>query len=52
MNKENVNLKDFIAQVIENVYAEVNEGKDKKQETMNFGSEYTNINFDLAFFIN
>ena len=48
MNKENVNLKDFIARVIEDVYVGVNEGKNKIHEVESLGSESTNINFDLA----
>ena len=48
MNKENVSLKDFVAQVIEDVHSGVNEGKERIHEPKYYGSEETNIDFDLA----
>ena len=48
MNSESVNLKDFIAKVIEDVHSGVNEGKRKVNEAMYAGAETTQIDFDLA----
>lgn len=48
MNSETVNLKDFIAKVIEDVHRGVNEGKRKVNESMYAGAETTQIDFDLA----
>lgn len=48
MATESVNLKDFIAKVIEEVHSGVNEGKRKVHEAMYTGCETTNIDFDLA----
>ena len=48
MSTDNVNLKDFIAKVIEDVHSGANEGKKRIHEPHYWGSEDTKIDFDLA----
>lgn len=48
MATESVNLKDFIAKVIEDVYNGANKGKRNIQESKTYSPETTDIDFDLA----
>lgn len=48
MENNEANLKDFIAQTIQDIYLGVNEGKTKVKEPLDSLTERTEIAFDLA----
>lgn len=47
-NNDSIGLKEFVAQVIEDIHCGVNSGKSKINSPMASGTEITNIEFDLA----